>query len=407
MRSLAISLLTVLSIWLFESNILGFFPQKFVKKAEQLTPLAAHPLLEKYKQMESKFNVDLGHTYFAESKRSEQSLFDLYVWNSGNFENKLDVIIIGDSTQAWGLDTITVSKVSGLRVGQLSWESSVLNPISSAFFQQVVPCLLKKDGLIIISFTVAFLNADPADNRRWITEQDKLVNSGVNSCAELEDYTNRYKSNQRWQGGFTDNLLSYSGWQGNLEELSFVLEQRFPGTRYSIPFDFFSEPDSDEFEIEQLDEKVFSISSGTTITLTEAIKEIKFKSSLETIDFEQSYAQWQLLEDAEKTNIKINVGSMDPLDEDYRLCFAKPVAHKDEDSQRVGSWYDFSESDCMINFEALLMAYLGVDKILMHSSYHYGNETGQLMSMALGDFLRRDSWEPGPIILDRRSLDRD
>ena len=406
MKSLILSILSVLIILLFQNEIVSIFPQEFVNEREQLTSLVAHPMLEEYKQLESRFDVDLGHAYFAETKRAKKSLFDLDVWSSDNLENKFDVLILGDSTQAWGLDVITVSKVSGLHVGQLAWESSVLNPISAAFFEKVVPCLLKKNGLIIVSFAVAFLDVDPADNRRWIKDQDKLVHSGIDSCRRLETYVDQHKMLTQWEGGFAENMFSHSGWRGNLDELSFVLNQRLPGTRYSIPFDFFVEHDAGETLEEISGGKVFSMSKGTTITLTEATEEITFKSKLEPIDFEKSYAQWKLEDEASKNNIRVNTSSLDRLDTDYQLCFAKPVAHRDEDSVRVGSWYDFSVSGCMINFEAILISYLGIDKILMHSSYHYGNETGQIMSIALGKFLRSGSLESEEIVLNKLSLNK-
>ena len=144
------------------------------------------------------------------------------------------------------------------------------------------------------------------------------------------------------------------------------------------------------------------MSKGNTITLIEENREVY--AGLELIDFEKSYENWRLGDEATKNNISINTRSLDRLDTDYELCFAKPVSRRNEDSVRVGSWFDFSISDCMINFEAVLISYLGIGNILMNSNHHYGNQTGQVMSIALGRYLKPGNRSWDGVFLSRQSL---
>ncbi|MCE9600037.1 MAG: hypothetical protein K8S54_18900 [Spirochaetia bacterium] len=136
----------------FEANI---YDQKVPKKVPERTP--NNPLYSEYKRRGRELNLDLDFTGVVRSmvpydRRLNQDTLELELFCAK--EKSLDVLLIGDSTMAWGVIPEVIEQRSGLRVGMFAMRSMYLNQATMRTTRRLQKYYLRDGGITLFGFAI-------------------------------------------------------------------------------------------------------------------------------------------------------------------------------------------------------------------------------------------------------------
>jgi len=362
-----------------------------------------NPLWTQYEIISRTYNVDLSHADYVYKSRRTHSLWGQQAYSVEHFEEeKFDVVIIGDSTATWGLDTKTISNVSGLSVGLLGFESNLLTDFTVEFYKTILQCIMKPKGLIVASWALHHQRALNSTKRFWNDEQYKVIKLNLSDCKSLKKYVKLQRDKENitklsmaeFKG---ESLFSYAIWRKYTKQLNLILEAWNPFWSAKIRLaDYFSSNKNsanskDPHDL--LNVQFLKTVDSDTVTL---VGNFTKKARLGPVNKVQSITHWS--EEMKHVNVDIdngnklwknNLGHLDSLNSIGTVCMLSPIEH---DFRFLGlryyTWLKWMKNSCFIDLPAIVGNELGLDSLIIQSGDHVGNESGQLVSIALGKAIR-------------------
>ncbi|MCC5816582.1 MAG: hypothetical protein JJT78_17655 [Leptospira sp.] len=152
-----------------------------------------NPLWEEFKKIEKDYKIDLSFT------KKVQIKTDWMTFPSGVFCHKpgsLDVLIVGDSTIAWGIVPQVIEQRSGLKVGVFAQRGMYLNKRTVPIVQRLQELYLKPGGMLILGFGFMSQGADPMAIHREDDDFGKVESKSKNEF--LQFAKKRYKACQEY-----------------------------------------------------------------------------------------------------------------------------------------------------------------------------------------------------------------
>lgn len=197
-----------------------------------------NPLFAEYKRRGRELNLNMDFTGIVRTlvpydRRLNHDSLELELFCAK--EKSLDVLLIGDSTMAWGVIPSVVEQRSGLRVGMFAMRSMYLNATSMRTAERLQKYYLKEGGITLFGFAIWTQLQDPEIVRRGELlkfsrysdeEFERFARDRRSSC----NVTNETVENQRPRIFSRGSLDSYSAELGLLRR---ELRQAVGGLRES------------------------------------------------------------------------------------------------------------------------------------------------------------------------------
>ncbi|MBL8018234.1 MAG: hypothetical protein JNM27_01095 [Leptospirales bacterium] len=175
---LALSFSTSVLIFIFpESELPDFFLSPVVSETTAAPETKAkinqrkvnNPLFTEYTRIGKEYNVDMEFTGVVRAmvpydRRLHRDSLELELFCEK--EKSLDVLLIGDSTMAWGVIPSVIEQRSGLRVGMFAMRSMYLNETSMRTTERLQKYYLKPGGMTLFGFAIWTQLQDPGVVRR-------------------------------------------------------------------------------------------------------------------------------------------------------------------------------------------------------------------------------------------------
>jgi len=157
---------------------------------EQTSDLRSNnPLFPEMRKIASEYGVDVSFTRNVTTLEPyDRRLYE----DSLNFpifcreRQSLDVILIGDSTLAWGVIPRVIEQLTGLKVGMFAFRSMYLNQRSMATARRIKDYYLKKGGLTIFGFDLWTQMQDP-----YIFRRGELLKLEQLTAEEFEEFARK------------------------------------------------------------------------------------------------------------------------------------------------------------------------------------------------------------------------
>lgn len=128
-----------------------------------------NPLFAEYTRIGQEYNLDMDFTGVVRAmvpydRRLHRDSLELELFCEK--EKSLDVLLIGDSTMAWGVIPSVIEQRSGLRVGMFAMRSMYLNETSMRTTERLQKYYLKPGGMTLFGFAIWTQLQDPGVVRR-------------------------------------------------------------------------------------------------------------------------------------------------------------------------------------------------------------------------------------------------
>lgn len=165
-------------------------PQKEKSKTPQRQ--INNPLYAEYKRRGRELNLNMDFTGVVRTlvpydRRLNHDSLELELFCAK--EKSLDVLLIGDSTMAWGVIPSVVEQRSGLRVGMFAMRSMYLNAASMRTAARLQKYYLKEGGITLFGFAIWTQLQDPE-----IVRRGELLKFNCYSDEEFERFAKERRS---------------------------------------------------------------------------------------------------------------------------------------------------------------------------------------------------------------------
>ncbi len=296
-----------------------------------------------------------------------------------SFENKLDVLFVGDSTISWGFDHTQFEQHSGLRTASLSFGLNVPDEDLANFVSLVAKCAMNDDGLIILSHSLRVLGQERG--ARPQDEDVRRISTTVDGCTALR---RTLIGEPAAQSNLLTNRNRYD------EEVLRGLEERLdplnPLWSARIGWNDFS-PDEDAAQGDDLLflrwDPAFRVPYQR-----EGFPSWRYRS----LDLEQSRRGWSRMrsriDSGSDSNEKRNLALWDHEHIGKTVCHILPITIRDE-SLRYWMWAEWTNSRCLLNYSDIVKDVYDIQSLEMESHHHYGNAGGLIMAAALGEHIKK------------------
>ncbi len=204
-----------------------------VRKKQSKNAITDNPFYDEFQKVGARYGLNMEFTKHASCMMGSQlQLEELPLLAKG--PKSCDILLVGDSSMAWGLIPEVVEQMTGLTVGTFTSEALILNVTTAKMIHNLTSYYLKDSGLLILSFG------------GWTQEQDAnsmvLVYPGwINNVAGLNkagfaEFIEKWKA-ARLGGGRKSILeqLAFSEFRKYIGVLKFKLAVTYHLTLLQLP----------------------------------------------------------------------------------------------------------------------------------------------------------------------------
>ena len=149
------------------------------KEQRAKNDITENPFYDEFRKTGARYGLDMGFTKNAGCMTGTQlDLEKMPLLAKG--PKSCDILLVGDSSMAWGLIPEVVEQMTGLVMGTFTSEALILNITTASMIRNLASYYLKDDGLLILSFG------------GWTQEQDAnsmvlVYSSWIYSAAGLNE----------------------------------------------------------------------------------------------------------------------------------------------------------------------------------------------------------------------------
>ena len=139
-----------------------------------------NPLYDDFVKIGKAHKLDLSFTKMAWAQKGG----DPSVWGPNSYKintlfnekpKSIDILFIGDCTIAWGMIPKVIEQMTGKKVGFYAYASNVLTVKTTRLFEKIAKYYLKKDGILVYSFSNWALQKDSNFIGTSLNEYNEIV----------------------------------------------------------------------------------------------------------------------------------------------------------------------------------------------------------------------------------------
>ncbi|MBN1496371.1 MAG: hypothetical protein JXA07_06355 [Spirochaetes bacterium] len=130
-----------------------------------------------------------------------------------------DVLLVGDSSMAWGMIPEVIEQMTGLTVGVFASEALILNVTVARLIDNLASYYLKKDGLLILSF--GGWTQEQGAHSMVLVYAEWIYGAANMNNAEFAAYMEKWRSERaagEYAGGLLDRL-GFSSYRKSIKKL--------------------------------------------------------------------------------------------------------------------------------------------------------------------------------------------
>ena len=233
-KKIIISIIATLLTGAVVSAALQAYKTAAEKEREAQEAITDNPFYDEFRSAGSRYGLNVEFARHASCVKGTQlKLEEIPLLGYG--PKSCDILLVGDSSMAWGIVPEVIEQMTGLKVGVFTSEALILNVTIARFIDNLASYYLKDDGLLILSFG------------GWTQEQDAhsivlvyvdwIYNVARMNNAEFAAYMEKWKK-ERIGGTGSDGLLrmlSFPTYRKSVKELKNSLEKNYGLSLFQLP----------------------------------------------------------------------------------------------------------------------------------------------------------------------------
>ncbi len=192
-----------------------------------------NPFYEEFRSAGARYGLNMDFTRRAACVKGTQLELEK-IPLLGYGRQSCDILIVGDSSMAWGMIPEVVEQMTGLKVGVFGSEALVLNATIAKLIDNLASYYLKDDGLLIISF--GGWTQEQNANSMVLVYIDWIYTVASMSNAEFAAYMEKWKKDRA--GGAADGLLdrlAFSAHRNSIRALKDTLAEQYCFSLFQLP----------------------------------------------------------------------------------------------------------------------------------------------------------------------------
>lgn len=233
-KKILISIIASLLIGAIMSAALQVYKTKREKEREAREAITENPFYDEFRSAGSRYGLNMDFTRNAACVKGTQlKLDDIPLLNDS--PGSCDILLVGDSTMAWGLVPEVIEQMTGLKMGVFASEALILNKTVARLIDNLASYYLKDDGLLILSFGGWTQEQDA--NSMVLVYVDWIYSVANMNNAEFAAYMENRKRERKVGGGSAGLVrnLSFSRYRNSVKELKKTLEYTWGMSLFQIP----------------------------------------------------------------------------------------------------------------------------------------------------------------------------
>jgi hypothetical protein len=232
-KKITIFIIATLLAGALASILLQDFYVKNEQKKQLQNTITENPFYDDFRKAGARYGLNMEFTQHASCMLGSQlELEKLPLLAMG--PKSCDMLLVGDSSMAWGLIPEVVEQITGLKMGVFASEALILNVTTAKMIRNLASYYLKDDGLLILSFG------------GWTQEQDAnsmvLVYANWIYSAAGMDEAGFKKFIEQWKtyqlGGARKSILqqlAFSEYRKSIVELRISMGRTWHLTLLQLP----------------------------------------------------------------------------------------------------------------------------------------------------------------------------
>lgn len=137
-----------------------------------------------------------------------------------NEPKSLDILILGDSSIAWGLIPSVLEEMTGKKVGVFSFESNLMNEMTCKLYNILAEYYLKEDGLLVLAFDLWTQEVDPNVLVLSPEHTRQLISW---SQEEFDVFASNYRNSKKEKVESFEDRWSFNSYSDKYDKVSTVL----------------------------------------------------------------------------------------------------------------------------------------------------------------------------------------
>jgi len=353
-----------------------------VQADEKMIPNPLMDEVERLKKQGIKLNVPDRVDFEATNKQPHRNIFDFF--DIDDFNDKIDVLFIGDSTISWGFDYQQFEFASGLKAASFSFGLNVPDRHLVTFASLLARCVVDDAGIVILSHSRGMFGAKRKNRKQ---DRDiKKVAANAHNCADLKNLIKKHSANTA-KPGIRDILLDREEYNRLVLD---ALEEHMHGL---IPLwsarigwqDYFPKKEEAEHGLQSF----LRWDPAFRVPLEKKPNRWKYRR----LNVDRSKRNWKkMLKHSKRNYAKKTIRKLKSWSEKEigrTVCHVLPISIRDE-SYRYWMWSKWTQSRCLLNYAEIVSKQYGIRKLELQKNHHYANTSGLIMASALGKFFKEN-----------------
>jgi hypothetical protein len=224
-KKIIISVIVSLAAGIILSVALQNYKKNKENQKDAREAITENPFYEEFRSVGTRNGLNMEFTRHASCYKTTQLKIE-DVPLLGYAPKSCDILLVGDSTMAWGMIPEVIEQMTGLKVGVFSSEALILNMTIARLIDNLASYYLKDDGLLIISFG------------SWTQEQnaqsmvlvyiDWICNVANMNNTEFAAYMEKWKKEQTERGSFNlTRMLGFPGYRESIGSLKLSIAYKY------------------------------------------------------------------------------------------------------------------------------------------------------------------------------------